>query len=40
LELTVFGDLDVSRIDEKPPGRTPVVTAAVPTTRWSRWSPG
>jgi len=33
LELTVFGDLDVSRIDEKPPGRTPVVTAAVPTTR-------
>ncbi|MBW3617913.1 MAG: ATP-dependent DNA helicase RecG [Proteobacteria bacterium] len=35
LELTVFGDLDVSRIDEKPPGRTPVVTAAVPTTRMS-----
>jgi ATP-dependent DNA helicase RecG len=33
LELTVFGDLDVSRIDEKPPGRTPVLTAAVPTTR-------
>jgi ATP-dependent DNA helicase RecG len=27
LELTVFGDLDVSRIDEKPPGRTPVATA-------------
>ncbi len=33
LELTVFGDLDVSRIDEKPPGRTPVATAAVPTPR-------
>ncbi len=33
LELTLFGDLDVSRIDEKPPGRTPVATRAVPTTR-------
>lgn len=33
LELTVFGDLDVSRLDEKPPGRTPVATAAVPTSR-------
>ncbi len=33
LELTVYGDLDVSRLDEKPPGRTPVVTRAVPTTR-------
>ena len=33
LELTVFGDLDVSRIDEKPPGRTPVATAAVPSPR-------
>ena len=33
LELTVFGDLDVSRIDEKPPGRTPVATRAVPITR-------
>jgi ATP-dependent DNA helicase RecG len=33
LELTAFGDLDVSRLDEKPPGRTPVITAAVPTTR-------
>jgi len=29
LELTVYGDLDVSRIDEKPPGRTPVATRAV-----------
>jgi ATP-dependent DNA helicase RecG len=33
LELTVFGDLDVSRIDEKPPGRTPVATRAVPMAR-------
>ncbi len=35
LELTVFGDLDVSRIDEKPPGRTPVATRAVPSPRMS-----
>ncbi len=33
LELTMFGDLDVSRIDEKPPGRTPVATRTVPSTR-------
>ena len=33
LELTIYGDLDVSRIDEKPPGRTPVATRAVPMTR-------
>ncbi len=33
LELTVFGDLDVSRIDEKPPGRTPVATRAAPASR-------
>ncbi len=33
LELTVFGDLDISRIDEKPPGRTPVATRAVPAPR-------
>ena len=33
LELTVFGDLDVSRLDEKPPGRTPVATRAAPMTR-------
>ena len=33
LELTVFGDLDVSKLDEKPPGRKPVATTAAPTTR-------
>ncbi len=35
LELTVFGDLDVSRLDEKPPGRTPVATRAAPMDRLS-----
>lgn len=33
LELTVYGDLDVSRLDEKPPGRTPVATRASPMAR-------
>lgn len=33
LELTQFGDLDVSRIDEKPPGRTPVLTRMVSSER-------
>jgi ATP-dependent DNA helicase RecG len=33
LELTVFGDLDVSHLDEKPPGRTPVATRATPMSR-------
>jgi ATP-dependent DNA helicase RecG len=33
LELTQYGELDVSRIDEKPPGRTPVATRAVPLPR-------
>jgi ATP-dependent DNA helicase RecG len=33
LELTLYGDLDVSNLDEKPAGRTPVSTRAAPTTR-------
>jgi ATP-dependent DNA helicase RecG len=33
LELTMYGDLDVSSLDEKPPGRTPVSTAAAPMSR-------
>ena len=33
LELTLYGDLDVSRIDQKPPGRQPVATRAAPMTR-------
>jgi len=36
LALTVFGDLDVSTIDEMPPGRTPVDTRAVPPERRKR----
>ncbi|MDP2124530.1 MAG: ATP-dependent DNA helicase RecG [Parvibaculum sp.] len=33
LTLTAYGDMDVSRLDEKPPGRTPVVTSALPLER-------
>ena len=33
LALTQYGDMDVSVLDEKPPGRTPVTTALVSTER-------
>jgi ATP-dependent DNA helicase RecG len=33
LTLTVYGELDVSRIDERPPGRTPVETRIVALDR-------
>jgi ATP-dependent DNA helicase RecG len=33
LSLTVYGDLDVSVIPDRPPGRTPVKTTARPETR-------
>ncbi len=33
LAMTAYADLDVSVIDELPPGRTPVTTAAIPESR-------
>lgn len=33
LELTQYGELEVSRLIEKPPGRTPVATAVLPLVR-------
>ncbi|MGE3304180.1 MAG: ATP-dependent DNA helicase RecG [Hyphomonadaceae bacterium] len=33
LALAVHGDMDISLLDEKPPGRKPIRTVAVPTTR-------
>ena len=33
LALAVYGDLDMSRLDEKPPGRSPVRTSALPLDR-------
>ncbi|MBI6547686.1 ATP-dependent DNA helicase RecG [Xenorhabdus lircayensis] len=33
LAMTAYADLDTSIIDELPPGRTPVITVAIPDTR-------
>ncbi|TAN50237.1 MAG: ATP-dependent DNA helicase RecG, partial [Rhodospirillales bacterium] len=33
LTLTAYGDMDISRLDEKPPGRKPVDTRAMPLGR-------
>ena len=35
LELTQYGELEVSRLNEKPPGRTPITTAVLPLARIS-----
>jgi ATP-dependent DNA helicase RecG len=33
LSLAQYGDMDVSVLDEKPPGRKPIITAVIPTSR-------
>ncbi len=33
LALTVYGDMDVSKLDEKPPGRKPIDTRVLPLSR-------
>jgi ATP-dependent DNA helicase RecG len=40
LMMTAYGDLDVSRLEEKPPGRQPVDTRAVPLDRFEEVSGG
>jgi ATP-dependent DNA helicase RecG len=36
LALTCFGDMDVSIIDEMPPGRQPIETRVLPPAQWER----
>ena len=36
LVLTFFGDMDVSALNEKPPGRPPIDTRAIPLDRLER----
>jgi ATP-dependent DNA helicase RecG len=40
LLLTSYGDMDVSRLDEKPPGRKPVKTSAVALERYDEVADG
>ena len=36
LLLTSYGDMDVSRLDEKPPGRKPMTTGVMPSSGSTR----
>jgi ATP-dependent DNA helicase RecG len=40
LTLTAYGDMEVSRLDEKPPGRAPVDTRALPLERLDQVAAG
>jgi ATP-dependent DNA helicase RecG len=40
LTLTAYGDMEVSRLDEKPPGRAPVDTRALPLERLDQVADG
>jgi RecG-like helicase len=38
LVLTAFGDMDVSKLTEKPVGRQPIRTVTLPLSGWTNWS--